>query len=62
MRGEGWGVRGEGWGVRGEGWGRGVRGEGRRWTVVFPPFSVHKYCSVSFLQNIRFLLSFSHCL
>ena len=64
VRGEGWGVKGEGWGMgaRGEGWGRGVRGEGRRWTVVFPPFSVYKYCSVSFLQNIRFLLSFSHCL
>ena len=41
------------WGVRGEGW---------RWTVVFPPFSVYKYCSVSFLQNIRFLLSFRPCL
>ena len=29
-------------------------GEGWRWTVVFPPFSVYKYCSVSFLQNIMF--------
>ena len=37
-------------GVRGEGW-------GWRWTVVFL-FSVYKYCSVSFLQNIRVLLTF----
>ena len=33
----------------------GLRGEmGGELTVVFPPFSVYKYCSVSFLQNIRF--------
>ena len=38
----------------------GVRdgGEGWRWMVVFPPFALYKYCSVSFLQNIRFLLTF----
>ena len=39
-------MRSEGWGVR--------AGGGGWWTVVFPPFSVYKYCSVSFLQNIRF--------
>ena len=44
---------GEEWGVRVKG-----GGEGWRWTVVFPPFSVYRYCSVSFLQNIRFLLTF----
>ena len=32
-------------------------GEGWRWTVVFH-FSVYKYCSVSFFQNITFLLIF----
>ena len=26
--------------------------------VVFSPFSVYKYCSVSFFQNIKFLLTF----
>ena len=44
----------EGGGVTGDRWGGGEW----RWTVVFPPFSVYKYCSVSFLQNIRFLLTF----
>ena len=34
-----------------------MRGGGEG-TVVFPPFSVYKYCSVSFLQNISFLLTF----
>ena len=32
--------------------------EGWGWTVVFFPFSVYKYCSVSFLLNIKFLLTF----
>ena len=46
------------WGLRGEGLGVRVRGEEWKQTVVFPPFSAYKYCSVSFLQNIRFLLTF----
>ena len=37
-----------------------MRGGGEEWwwMVVFSPFSVYKYFSVSFLQNIRFLLTF----
>ena len=37
-----------------------MRGEGEGWsgTAVFPPFSVYKYCFVSFLPDIRFLLTF----